>query len=50
MDYPTDTKVNSDESLIMAKLCEDLVKESGIPPYDKSGLVGFWRIFLYRES
>jgi hypothetical protein len=50
VDDPTNTRVNSKESLTMAKLCEDLVRGSGLPPYSKPTLMGFWRIFLYRES
>lgn len=34
----------------MAKLCEDFIRGSGLPPYSKPTLMGFWRIFLYRES
>jgi hypothetical protein len=36
--------------LIAAKLCEEIVKHSGLEPYSKAKIEGFWRIFLYRES
>ena len=35
MDSPAGTLVNSEESLKMAKLCEDFVKESGLETYNK---------------
>jgi len=50
VDSPAGTKVNSDESLKAALICEELVKTSGLEPYDKCMQKGFWRIFLYRES
>ena len=47
---PANTRVNSDESLIAAKRCEEIVNNSGLEPFSKAKIEGFWRIFLYRES
>lgn len=50
VDSPQGTRVNSDESLQAAQLCQSIVSESGIEPFNKQKIEGFWRIFLYRES
>lgn len=50
VDSPAETKVNSAESLQAAHMCEDLIRKSGIEPYNKAKLEGLWRVFLYRES
>ena len=50
VDSPENTRVNSQESILAAKICEDIVKTSGLEPFVKSKIEGFWRIFLYRES
>jgi hypothetical protein len=34
----------------VAKVIENIVKESGIEPYDRRINAGYWRIVLYRES
>ena len=50
VEKPDSIKVNSAESLIVAKKFEKIVAESGLTPYDKSVNRGFWRILVYRES
>jgi hypothetical protein len=50
VDSPANTKVNSEESLIAAKLIEEIVKNSNVEPFLKTKIEGYWRIFLYRES
>ena len=50
VEKPDSIKVNSAESLIVAKKFEKIVAESGLAPYDKSNNKGFWRILVYRES
>ncbi len=50
VDSPENTRVNSEESIIAAKRCEAIVRASGLEPFIKSKIEGFWRILLYRES
>ena len=50
MEKPDGIKVNSKESLLVARQFEEIVKESGLSPYNKRDNRGFWRILLYRES
>ena len=50
VDYPDHIKVNSAESIWVAKQIEQMVISSGIEPYDKRKNQGFWRLVLYRES
>ena len=42
VEKPDNIKVNSSESLIVAKRFETFVTESGIDAYDKSVNKGFW--------
>jgi len=50
VDKPDTIRVNSKESIQVAKQFESIVKASGIDPYDRLKNVGYWRILLYRES
>ena len=50
MDYPDGIKTNSAESVQVAKVIEQIVKESGVEPYDRRINQGYWRLVLYRES
>ena len=50
MDYPDGIKTNSAESVQVAKVIEQLVKESGVEPYDRRINQGYWRLVLFRES
>ena len=50
VEKPDDIKVNSVESLLVAKKFEAIVIESSLEPYDKNANKGYWRILLYRES
>lgn len=50
VDSPAGTKVNSDESLLAAQLCETLIKDSGLEPFNKNKNEGCWRCLLFRES
>jgi tRNA (uracil-5-)-methyltransferase len=50
VERPDAIRVNSDESLAVAKIFEEIVKESGVGPYEKNSNSGFWRILVVRES
>jgi hypothetical protein len=50
VDYPDGIKTNSAESVQVAKVIEQIVKESGVEPYDRRINQGYWRLVLYRES
>ncbi len=50
VERPDAIRVNSDESLAVAKTFEQIVRDSGVGPYDKSSNSGFWRILVVRES
>lgn len=48
VEKPDDIKVNSDESLIIAKIFEKIIKKSGLLPYEKKSNTGYWRILVVR--
>jgi tRNA (uracil-5-)-methyltransferase len=50
VEKPDAIKVNSSESLIVAKTFESIVKQSGISPYEKNSNSGYWRLLVVRES
>jgi tRNA/tmRNA/rRNA uracil-C5-methylase (TrmA/RlmC/RlmD family) len=50
VDYPDNIKTNSAESVKVAKTIENLIKESGVEPYDRRINQGYWRLLLFRES
>lgn len=52
VEKPDNIKVNSVESIIVAKQFEEIVLESPseLEPFSKMTNKGFWRILLYRES
>jgi hypothetical protein len=50
VDKPDEIRVNSKESLVACKRFEKIVQQSEMEPYDRTTNLGFWRIFLYRES
>jgi len=50
VERPDAIKVNSDESLVVAKIFEEIVRDSRVGPYDKNSNSGFWRILVARES
>jgi tRNA/tmRNA/rRNA uracil-C5-methylase (TrmA/RlmC/RlmD family) len=50
VDYPDGIKTNSAESVQVAKVIEQIVKESGVEPYDRRINQGYWRLVLFRES
>lgn len=51
VEKPDNIRVNSAESLIVAKQFEEIVLEHPeLEPFDKWKGCGFWRILLYRES
>ena len=50
VEKPDTIKVNSEESLLVAKKFEGIVVDSGLEPYDRTTNKGLWRILLYRES
>ena len=52
VERPDSIRVNSQESIIVAKQFEEIVRASPseFTPFDKCSGKGFWRILLYRES
>ena len=50
VEKPDNIRVNSKECLLVAKKFEEIVRESGLEPYDKIWNKGFWRLLIYRES
>ena len=52
VESPEAIRVNSAESLLVAKQFEEIVRSSPpeLKPFDKASGKGFWRILLYRES
>jgi len=51
VEKPDNIKVNSVESVFVAKQFEEIVLESPeLQPFHRSSGKGFWRILLYRES
>lgn len=50
VDHADNIKAISRSSLAVAKKLEEIIKQSGIEPYDRKTNKGYWRILLYRES
>lgn len=50
VDQPGEIKVNSRESLMVAKKFERIIRNAGYQPFNKNSNSGLWRILLYRES
>lgn len=50
VDKPDNIRVISKESIMVAKMVEQIVEASGLAPYDRGTNTGFWRIVLFKES
>ena len=51
VEKPDNIRVNSSESILVAKQFEQIVNEHPeLEPFNKASGKGFWRILLYRES
>lgn len=50
VEKPDAIKVNSDESVAVAKIFEGIIRQSGLGPYEKNVNLGYWRILIVRES
>lgn len=50
VESPDAIKVNSEASILVAKTFQDIVRQSGLSPYEKNSNQGYWRVLVVRES